>query len=341
MRALYFTGPGGLEWRDVDAPRIEGDAQAIVRPIAATTCDLDRALIAGRAPLPPPFALGHEAVAEVVDVGDGVERVAVGDVVVVPWHLNCGDCDRCRAGVVASCRNVPVNAMYGTPIGGHHGGLFSELVLVPHADAMLVPVPDGVEPAQAASASDNLTDAWLAVSRPLAIHPHARVLVVGGVGSIGLYAVEMARAAGASAIDYVDHSPPRRELAASLGANALSRDEPLADYPVVVDASADPAELARALRAVAPGGMCTSVGIYFLDTPLPLLDMYAKDVTFRIGRPSVGPHIADVLTMVREGSIHPERVTSVVAPFENAIDVLLERPLKPVLVRERSTRIET
>ena len=66
----------------------------------------------------------------------------------------------------------------------------------------------------------------------------------------------------------------------------------------------------------------------------PLLDLYAKDVTFRTGRPSVGPHIATVLGLVRDGRVHPGRVSSGEFPFDDAIEVLSERRLlKPVLVR--------
>jgi alcohol dehydrogenase len=332
MRALVYTGPGALEWREAPDPRVAGDGEAIVRPVASTTCDLDRAILAGRTPLPPPFALGHECVAEVIDVGDAV-RLRPGELVVVPWSLHCGACDRCRAGLTASCRVVPPRAMYGTPIGGDFGGLFSELVRVPFADGMLVPLPPGVAPERVAAASDNLTDAWLAVSRPLALHPGAPVLLLGGTGSIGLYAIELARAAGASSVTYVDKIEARRAIAASLGAEVLPSEAELPPHPVVVDASGRPAELHRALRAVEPGGYCTSVGVYFVDTPIPILDMYANDVTFRIGRPSVGPHIARVLALVADGTVHPERVTSQVASFDDAIDVLLAKPLKPILVR--------
>src|SRR5262245_32287514 len=154
MRALTFLGPGKLEWREAPDPVLRGPKEAVVRPVASTTCDLDRALVAGRAPLPGPFALGHECVAEVVEVGEGVRSLRPGQLVVVPWHICCGECDRCRAGLTASCRAVTPRAMYGTPIGGDWGGLFSELVHVPFADAMLVPVPPGVPAATVASASD-------------------------------------------------------------------------------------------------------------------------------------------------------------------------------------------
>lgn len=338
MRELVFVEPGRVEWREARDPRVEGAGEAVVRPIAATTCDLDRALITGKAPLPGPFALGHECVAEVVDVGDGVTKVAPGDVVVVPWSIHCGSCARCLRGLTASCTAVAPRAMYGTPIGGAWGGLFSDLVHVPYADAMLIRVPDGVAPETVASASDNLTDAWVATSRPLAERPGARVLVAGGAGSIGLFAVDCALAAGASGVDYVDRADDRLAVAASLGARVVRRGEALPEesYDVVVDASANPGELARALRAVAPGGVCNSVGIYFVDTPLPLLDMHANDVAFRIGRCSVGPHVARVLALVAEGKLHPERVHTEVAPWESMIETLLARKMKPILSRPRT-----
>ena len=332
MRALTFAGPARLEWREAPEPRIGGDGEAIVRPIAATTCDLDKAIVAGRTPLPAPFALGHEAVGEVVAVGDSVQ-LRPGRKVVIPWSLHCGACDRCRAGLTASCRAVPPRAMYGTPVGGHFGGLFSDLVHVPYADAMLVPLPAGVTAPAAASASDNLTDAWIATARGLAEHPGAPVLIVGGVGSLALYAVEMARAAGAGAVTYVDKAGERLELAAALGATTLARASgELPEHEVVIDASGNPGELRRALAATAPGGICLSVGIYFLDLPMPMLDIYAKDITFRMGRPSVGPHIARVLGLIAGGQARPERIQTLV-PWDDGIPALLARTLKPVLWR--------
>lgn len=333
MRVLTYSGQPRAEWREAPDPRLGSAAAAIVRPIAAAPCDLDRAILAGRTPLPPPFALGHECVAEVVDVGDAVRAVRPGHRVVVPWHISCGACATCRRGLPASCEAVTPRAMYGTPIGGDWGGLFSDLVHVPYADAMLVPLPDGLAPHLVASASDNLTDAYLAVARPLALHPGAPVLVAGGNGSIALYAVMHALALGAARVDYTDKAGERLELAAGLGARAIPRGAPLVDeYPIVIDASGHPAELARALRALAPGGYCHSVGIYFLDAPLPLLDMYAKDVTFRTGRASVGPHVAEVLALVAAGRVDPGRIGSVAA-WDEAPEVLATRAVKPVLVR--------
>lgn len=341
MKALIYTGPQSLEWQERPDPHIAGALEAIVRPIASTPCDLDRAIIAGRTPLFPPFEIGHECVGEVVAIGDGVVRTRIGDVVVVPWSIHCGTCGRCRKGLTASCESVPARAMYGTQLGGDFGGLFSELVRVPYADAMLVPVPEGVDPITVASASDNLTDTWIAASE-ISKRGAVAVLVVGGAGGISLYAVQAALAAGAARVLYVDRSEDRLAMASSFGSarqpvECKPRDEArLPEHEVVIDASAHPTELARAVRAVAPGGICVSLGVYFMDVPFPMLDMYANDVSFRIGRPSVGPHVAKVLDLVKTGAWHPERVTQRVAGEADAIEVLKSRAMKPVITRPRT-----
>ena len=68
MRALIYAGRRQLEWREAPDPRVTDGRHALLRPVAATTCDLDRFIIGGKTPFEPPFAIGHEAVAEVVDI---------------------------------------------------------------------------------------------------------------------------------------------------------------------------------------------------------------------------------------------------------------------------------
>src|SRR3954469_25662176 len=113
MRSLIYAGPRDLQWRDVAAPRRAGDGEALVRHLAVATCDLDALIVAGAAPFPAPFALGHEGVAEVLEVGDGVTGVRPGDRVLVPFQISCGACAACAAGRTGSCETVPFAATYG------------------------------------------------------------------------------------------------------------------------------------------------------------------------------------------------------------------------------------
>jgi alcohol dehydrogenase len=340
MRQLTFIEPGVVRWEEVPEPRLETPDAALVRPLVATTCDLDHAIVHGQAPLAGPFALGHEFVAEVLETGDAVGRFRRGQRVGVPFQIGCGRCDRCTRGLTGSCRTAGPGAAYGMkPIGGDWGGALADVVRVPFADAMLVELPDGVAPATVASASDNLPDAWRAVAPYLAATPGADVLVVGGFArSIGLYAVAIARALGAGRIDYVDTDRDRLALAERLGGRPVEGPPPrrAGAFAITVDASGDPEGLACALRSVEPYGVCTSVAIYFADTPLPLLEMYTRGVRFSTGRVNARAIIPDILALVRTGALHPELVNSAIVPWADAPEAILSDPLKPVFVRERA-----
>ncbi|GAB3010953.1 alcohol dehydrogenase catalytic domain-containing protein [Mycobacterium bourgelatii] len=137
MKQLTYEEAGRYAWREVPDPTISAPVQALVRPLMVACCDLDVAVCHGRLPLPPGYAVGHEGLAEVVAVGDDVSTVRVGDRVVVPFQISCGNCRECRRGLTGSCSAGPLMAMYGmAPIAGLDGGGFmSDLVLVPYADA--------------------------------------------------------------------------------------------------------------------------------------------------------------------------------------------------------------
>ncbi|MGM3390132.1 alcohol dehydrogenase catalytic domain-containing protein [Stutzerimonas stutzeri] len=337
MKELIVRGPGRLVWEEAPAPRLSSGAGALVRPIASASCDLDRRLIAGNTPFKPPFALGHECVAEVLEVGEEVTTLTRGDLVSVPWKIACGQCAQCLAGRATACTAVPRHAAYGVPAGGHWGGLFSELVHVPFADAMLVKLPAGLNPLAVASASDNLTDAWVAASRPIAARDMARVLVVGGTESLGVLAVQMAVAAGAVSVDYLDDNDYRRDLALRSGAN-VELDPVLHErYDVVVSATRDHQALHRGLLALAPGGHCSCIGIIFDDPKIPLFGMYLRDVTLSVGACNVRPHIPKVFDLVGGGHCDPLLVSPTVVTCEEATEALVQPLAKCIVVRDRIT----
>jgi alcohol dehydrogenase len=291
------------------------------------------------------FPLGHESIAEVVEVGDAVTVVAPGDTVIVPFQISCGTCESCVAGHTGNCTTVPRGSAYGMkPLGGDWGGALSDLVRVPFADAMLVPLPEGVDPVGVASVADNVPDGFRTVAAPLAAAPAAEVLVVGGwARSIGLYAAACAIALGAARVVYADSDEGRLERAAALGAEALpvsegedgSPDWPrkLGRFPITVDASGDHAGLHAAIRSTSPNGTCTSVAIYFEAlTPLPLLEMYTRGCTLHTGRVHARSLIPEVLELVKAGRLDPALVTSAVVGFDDAAEALADPPTKLVLV---------
>lgn len=333
-----MTEARDLEWRDVSEPALESAGQALVRPLAVALCDLDLPIIRGEAPIPGPVALGHECVAEVVEVGDEVSGTHAGDVVSVPFQISCGECGACRRGLTGNCESVPAHSMYGFGVvGGDWGGALSDVLRVPFADAMLVPVPGGLEPVSVASVSDNVVDGWRTVAPALDERPGAPVLVVGGGAlSIALYAVDAAVALGAERVTYLDTDPGRLGIAEELGAEVVEGPPPRShgSYPVTVDASSTLEGLHCALRSTEPGGRCTSVGIiYEPESALPLLEMYTRGVHFHIGRAMARADMPAVLELTAAGRLRPERITSRVAGWDEALEAVQEPQTKLVISR--------
>ena len=337
MRALIAAPGGRLRWRDVPAPPPPGPLGAVVHPIAASTCDLDCPLTLGATQLPLPLHLGHECVADVLAVGERVTTVKVGDRVVVPFQINCGVCEPCRAGRTGSCTGVPPISMYGMGLAaGHWGGAFSDQLAVPYADAMLVTLPDGIDPIAAASVADNVCDGYrhIAPHLPLLLQndPSAEVLILAATtpktlftASLPLYTGLIARAYGARNVTLADARPRIREHAQRLGLDALHprelrrRRRPPA--PLVVDVNTNEG---LALANTAPDGICSSSGGLHRSGRIPLLRMYVRNAAFYVGRTHARALIPEVLDLMVDGRLHPEAIPMTVAPLDDATSVLRE-----------------
>lgn len=327
MRELRVSGVGQLDWAEAAEPRLMSATAALVRPVAVATCDFDHLMVGGAVPVPLPLAIGHECVATVVSVGDEVLSFAAGDTVVVPYQISCGSCDACRSGRTSSCSAVPWLSCYGLgAMSGGWGGMMSDVVVVPYADAMLVRLPSGVDAADAAAASCNIVDAFNAVGPALAERPGAAVLVCSSAfTNIGLYSVVLAQALGAARVDF--HHPDRGvcDKAAGLGANVLESVAAIEEsaYPVTVDASMNPETLAAAIRATAAGGVGTASTMYAGDaagglTAVPLMAMFERCMTLRTGQPHVRGLLDSVLALMVEGTLRPGLVTDSVIEWEDA-----------------------
>jgi alcohol dehydrogenase len=373
MRQLTFIKKGRLEWHEVPEPRLTNPLQAIVRPFVAARCDgdclplfrsvtnlmnagialhlLDPVVtdVLGPKPFQGPYAFGHECIATVLAIGDDVRTIRVGDHVIVPWAISCGNCFPCQHGLTAKCTKAgdTMFSAYGFgPSMGAWGGAVSDQLLVPFADAMLLPVPMGLEPVSIASASDNIPDGYRTVAPHLRRWPGAPVLVVGGAArSIGLYAAGIAVAMESSQVDYLDHDRKRLEIAESLGANAIqipratkwfSNNAPVGKghYLISVDASASVGGIRLSLQSLAPGGCCTGVGYYFFkNAKLPLAQMYFNSTTLNVGVSNPRSDLPDLLALMASRRFQPEKVTTTAADWEDAPQAFLEDTTKVVVQR--------
>jgi alcohol dehydrogenase len=221
--------------------------------------------------------------------------------------------------------------MYGFGVaGGHWGGAIADEIAVPFADAMLVALPDGVAPAAAASVADNVLDGYRHVG-PYA--PLTRVLIVGApsprhlfTASVSLYAGLVAKALGAAEVVLIDARDTVRRQARELGLEALAprAARRLAPAPLVADVSASPRGLRLALRLTASDGVCSSSGSLHATTRIPTGLMFGRNTTLAIGRTHARGLIPAVLELVAGGRLQPERVTTLLAPLDDAPAALAE-----------------
>ncbi|MEQ8268972.1 MAG: alcohol dehydrogenase catalytic domain-containing protein [Parvibaculum sp.] len=343
MRQLTFVEAKRFEWRDVAAPAIETGKDAIVEPLAVARCDLDYYIAIGAYGRPGPYAFGHEMVAVVREIGDKVKTVAPGDRVIVPFQINCGECTNCRRGWTNACEAVPSAASFGlgTGVDRDFGGAFSDLVRVPFADAMLVPLPASVAPETACLLGDNVADGYRTVAAHLARFPGAPVLVAGGLAqSVGLYAAQTAVALGAERVVYTDFDDTRLALARGLGAEARKVDYSAErrhddSFLITVDASSMAEGLSYAFRSTAACGFCTGVaGGLTAMTPLPLAGSWIRGITYEVSRVHSRASLPHVLGHVCDGTLHPETLVARTASFDDAIEAMFDPAPKIVFSKD-------
>ncbi len=345
MNQLTCTGPGVVEWREVPEPLLQEPTDALVRPVAVARCELDPLLVLVGPTTADGFALGHEAVVDVVAVGEGVTGLPVGSLALPSFQVCCGECPTCRRGHTGCCERYPVLSDYGMqPLSGHeYGGMLSDLVRVPHAAAMLAPLPAGIDPVAVASVADNVVDGYRAVAPHLRSRPGADVLVAcHGMPSIGLFAAQSAVALGAGVVTVASDDEQVLTMAELVGATPLRTDFAgrAGRWPIVVDCGVDPGGLQWAIRATEPEGVLHCVSYYASDptVPMPLGRLYTLGIDFRIGRAHSAALLPEVLGLVAEGRLRPSDVTTAVVGWDEAAERFTEPAVKLVVAREEAHR---
>jgi 2-desacetyl-2-hydroxyethyl bacteriochlorophyllide A dehydrogenase len=312
VRAVTFQAPGEVRLDERPDPGLESSDDAIVRVEATGICGSDLHIYHGRVAIEPGFVIGHEYVGTVVAVGDAVSELAAGDRVLGCYCTACGGCFFCRRAEYHKCDRGRVFG-HGATLGSLQGAQ-AELVLVPNANLTLRRVPEGLSDDAALFAGDVAGTAYHAVAESgFELGGTAAVL---GLGPVGLCAVQMARAAGASLVVAVDTVEDRLRVAETFGAVPihLTEGDPRGEVKrltegrgvdLAIDAVGHPDALDLACRLARKAGSVSVTGVYAERTEVHMGVVWIKALTLRTGHANVIGHLDRVLAMLGAGVVDP------------------------------------
>jgi propanol-preferring alcohol dehydrogenase len=328
MRALQITTwHKEAEFVEIDEPS-PAAGQVVVRIGAAGACHSDLHMMHGEGDTVPfslPFTLGHENAGWVHSVGDGVTSVEPGQPVAVYGAWGCGHCARCAVGMENYCER-PGAARVGAGCGlGMDGGM-ADYMLVP-ASRYLLPLPDGLSPAEAAPLTDAGLTPYHAVRRSLPKLVPGSTAVVIGIGGLGHLAVQILKATSAARVIAVDTKSDALDLALSVGADTVfeagdttARDVRTATgnrgADLVLDCVGSEVTLATAAACTRPLGDLTLLGVaggsFGFSFLCPAYEVSVQSVYW--GSRS---ELAEVLDLAARRLIRAE---STIYPLEQALD---------------------
>lgn len=280
MRAAAFLGDKAFEVQEREIPHA-GPGEVVIRNMACGVCGTDVHIYHGEpgsADVAPPVVLGHEYAGEVVETGEGVPALAVGDHVTVDPNIYCGACEYCRNGKKQLCEAMQA-------IGVTRDGGFAQYSVVPAAQAFKL--------------SPELPYEWGAMAEPVAcclhgidlagIRPGDTVCIVGG-GAIGLIMLQLAKLSGAAKLVLSEPNAKRREAARQLGADLTidptdpeQRKSMECGAHVVIECVGNTPAVQSAFDFAKKGATIVLFSVPKVDGAfqLPLFDVYKKELTIK------------------------------------------------------------
>ena len=235
MRALRWHGKHDIRCDTVPDPKLEAPGDVILKVSSCAICGSDLHLYDGFMPgMESGDILGHEFMGEVMEVGADVKRLKVGDRIVVPFTIICGECDQCKRGYYTVCERSNRNktmaekvfghttaGLYGyTHLTGGYPGGQAEYVRVPYADKSAINVPSSLTDDQVLFLSDIFPTGWQAAVQ-CDIQPEDNV-AIWGAGPVGQFAIRSAVLLGAKQVICIDRVPERLSMAQAGGAVTIN-----------------------------------------------------------------------------------------------------------------------
>ncbi len=282
MKAAVLHKPQDMRFEEVDIPQI-GPNEVLVKMRTVGVCGSDvHFFLHGRISdfvVKAPLILGHECSGEVAEVGDNVQRVKIGQRVVVEPGFTCGKCEYCRGGRYNLCREV---RFYGAP---PVDGAFAEYA--PASEQNVFPIPDSMSYEEGAMIEPFAVGMWAAERGKVSVNDSVAILGAGPIGQMALQAVRAHGTLEAYVTDVVDY---RLDYAKRGGARAVvnpahedmvQRILELTDgegVDVAIEASGATSSIRQALDIVKPGGRIVLVGYPVADVPMPLAKVLSKEL---------------------------------------------------------------
>ncbi len=360
MLAMNYRGPLRVRIDHKPMPEIQHPQDAIVRVTRSCICGSDLHLYNGLVPdTRVGSTFGHEFIGVVEEVGSEVQKLKVGDNVLVPFNIACGKCAFCKQGLFGNCHesNPEATAVggifgYSHTAGGYHGGQ-AEYVRVPYADVGPTVIPPGMDPDDAVLLTDVVPTGYQAAEMG-GIQPGDTV-VIFGAGPIGIMAAKCSWLFGAGRVIVIDQVEYRLEFVRNYAQceayNFRSMDDPVlfvkksTDWmgaDVCIDAvGADAAgnalqtitgrklmlqagsatALHWAINSVKKGGIVSIVGVYGpTDNLVPIGNVVNKGITIRANQASVKRLLPRLIDHVQSGRLDPKGIITHRVPLEEVAD---------------------
>ncbi len=360
MKAMEYRGPYRVRVEDKPMPRIEHPGDAIVRVTRSCICGSDLHLYHGLVPdTRIGMTFGHEFTGVVVEVGPEVEKLKVGDHVLVPFNIACGKCHFCKQGLFGNCHesNAQATAVggifgYSHTAGGYDGGQ-AEYVRVPYADVGPTLIPDWMDADDAVLLTDVVPTGYQAAEMA-GIQPGDTV-VIFGAGPIGIMAARCAWLFGAGRVIVFDYLEYRLDFAREYGPAEVYNFKEIDDVvvfmkkttdglgaDVAIDAvgleasgnvwqtvmgrmlmleSGSAIALHWAINSVKKGGIVSIVGVYGPTGNLvPIGNVVNKGLTLRANQASVKRLLPRLIEHVKAGHIEPKKLITHKVPLDDIAD---------------------
>lgn len=318
MRAIRLVEPGTPLVAMAVEPPLLGQHDIGVRVEAAGICRSDVHYRAGTRPVPHlPLTPGHEVAGTVTSVGEHVKRVKPGDRVALHYLISCGMCEPCLAGQEQFCQP-------GAMIGLDRDGGYAESITVPSRNAFLVPESIPIEVAAIMMCSTSTSLHALRRGRM----KRGETVAVFGCGGLGVSAIKLAFALGASQVYGVDINEEKLENAADLGAIALPfRKAKHIEADVALELVGLPETMRAAIDVLTPQGRAVAVGITHDTFPLHSFnDLVMREAEVIGAMDHLGSEIAELIEMVDTGVLDLSDVVTATVPLdEEAINQALDR----------------